>query len=723
MEQHKRRKIDPSSDRQDNHNFNLLPDDIWLCIISHVKDFLDLSHLAQVNKCLNMLVNDYYRRLRTISFNYYISNSLEFQDLEPLLKRMPNLIEADFSIDDKKSITKRIGQDEHRLLTNNCKNLTCLNLTRISFASSELVSIVTQCDRITKLILDYARLDNEEELTQVMEVCRNRLLHLSMKNIQVYSPGSIDTAHINEYTTGVYCLRSLAMQNAELYDLNFVLDCPDLEQLSIEFTINEQESWIRNGIGEIIKGCTKLKLLNGLSPTYAANSDIELFLNLYNFHDEISDTYYSEEEIDKMEQLSELFHDCWLWTKKEYLQEFIPVIYGPVIEVLEGEETFNYAKIKKSSMHPLFVSNAPPGTRIQLIYEEGESSIDVEGIVLSKEDFYTEADYDESFMYIVASNRASRFCRELFRKRWNYRENEFRLVNIALQVALESTLENPGRPHLLDEQRILSDGFIRDLLLLKQKRIESRNLLSYVDLNKVDDMSSNLNDNQNNIIRHALTHRITLIPTTPEDSVGDSLTIVPLVHHLFQTRSFKDSKILICAADNNTLDILAIKIHEMNKLRVVNYQPECFGRQNGKPYDLAQRLQEMPRNFPGIQSNIITVFEYFRLDEQTRDDWRDYQALCVIEVVQEAQVLCCTFNNASILINKDRIKFDSVIIIDNSDKHVFLSEVRMIIQHLPRRIVLFGNGNRLTPVDEVRDASLQEPLFTKLQDIGIKPLS
>lgn len=702
--------------------FDLLPDDIWLCIISHVHHFEDRGRLCQVSRSLNRLVIDFYRRLKTISFDSYKSRSFELEDLEPLLKRVPNLREANFSNQNKMSIIRIIKPNNHRLITDNCRNLLSLNLTRVQLAPSELLSIATKCDRITTLILNYVKLDDELELSHVMDVCRARLLHLKMQNISIYRPGFTNDSYIK--ATGSYCLQSLDIASAMLFDAtNFVQSCPNLEHLSIQFKGKANDSGLEDyafdEISEIIQRCPKLKLLNGICPSFAAlPENIHLlFVCGDDDHDAIYDDY-SDEEIDKIERLATTFDYCRQRMMKEYQQECVSVTYGPVDG---GRRTFDYAKINRKSMDPLFVRNVLPGDQIYL--SRKKRRLLVQGIVLSDADFYDDEDYDESFMYIVFNNSGERFTSSMFST--NMDVDDFKVFNIDLRSALASR-----SPKSCDEQRVLSDSFLCDILLTSRYFISNddhRNLVRYVQLSE-DSTSITLNNTQKSIIQHAISHRITTISKHSLGEDNESLIVASLANHLFETRCHKDSKILICAASDRVLDISADKIHKMGKLDIVSIRPKYDASGDRKPFYLDQRLRELPMTFPGIQSNFITTLQYFQLNEQTRRNWILYQSDCANKIVERSQVLCCTYNNvARLIVHEDWIKVDSVIIIDSHDHPVVLPEIRLIIQHLPRRIILIGDEDlpRIVEENEIGGSDINcadMSLFDKLKTIGLEPI-
>lgn len=694
-------------------DFSKLPDDIWLCIIKHIHTFTDLGSLSRVCRSLNRLVDDSYGRLKVLSFEHHKSRSLDLETMEPLFKKIPLVNQACFCNLKKINVIKRIGPDMHRIITDNCTNITSLNLTGVPIAHNELTSIVTKCDRITTLALYNTLLEDVVELTHVMDICRDRLLHLSMRNTSYYSFDSLYDVYIEP--SGVYCLRSLVITVSLDETMDFVQSCPDLEYLSIKFKHDDLAAYASNEVPKIVSKCPKLKLINGIHPISAVlHSNIHIFTQVDD-GGAIYD-YRSSEEIEKIDQLMALFRYFRKSKKIECQQDRVPVTYGPVIfgPLDNWPQPTYYAKISLTCLNPSFIRNVLPGDYLDLY--NYQRKLNLNGFVLSKADFRVGENYDESFIYLLLNNYdrpdglPEKMTTALFSTKM---ETEyFHLMHLELKKALANRPDDS-----VQALRVLTDSFLCGILLESKDILpwlETRNILRSIELD-YGDLWETINDrNHRNAISYALTHRVTLI-TEPDINV-QSLAVVSLAHHLFKTRSHEDYKILVCTAS----DILAEKIHEMGKLRVAIYRPGDIDSQVRKPFYLDQRMQELPFEFPGIEKNVISKLEDLQLDDATSDAWREYYFRCLRQTMSGIQVLCCSLVSAMRLYrDHHKLKVDSMII-DNCGS-INVSEFLKISRYLPRRIILVNGDNQLAIDDEKIHSIPQTSIFKKLLTVGFKP--
>lgn len=662
------------------HSFNLLPDDIWFCTIKHLDDnHADLSRLSQVSKNLYVLVKAYYHSLQTLKLEQYKARSIKLENLEPLFGKSPNVKHLDFTNKNNMNVVKRIHHDYGRIITDNCKNLTSLNVTRMSFAHSELLNIVTECSKISSLVLDYVILDDPEEMNQILDKTRSRLEYLSMRDLLVCPCGFRYPMALKP--TGQYSFRTLALDADDLYNagvFNGFVDLVhsssgDLETLWLRFEEKLEHDQILETVRGIISKCPKLKMMNGVKRQRAALSS-SLFSHMrdtsnlgmkhLDFDKLVS---YSIEENNALKQLSILYRQ-WHRSALKGIQQCSKRIEWKVVKK-GGTAQYYYVKI--ASLAPEFIQNVQPGNAIQFITSETSRNLGYEhkGIAMSKEDLELEQ-YDENLIYVMFHTNSS-FANLL-------RETKTRVFDIVIPklnffrhcIQLESFIA----------LRIFTDKFICDRLLSKKTETCTIKYTKSAPSLRDDDV-------QKQNVEYVLSQRFSLISV---EKSGRASTVATLAHYLYETRSHKEAKILICADVDSPLEAVADRIYQRGCLKVVHCRPEYRASETRKSYCLDQLIRnEPPSNIDGLRTNSLTTFQLLNLNIEDQRRWKDYRRQCQRKILNESQIICCTLINACRLFHEESwIKFDSIIL-ENSDLITEIDTI-MIFQYLPRRMILVG---------------------------------
>lgn len=277
-------------------------------------------------------------------------------------------------------------------------------------------------------------------------------------------------------------------------------------------------------------------------------------------------------------------------------------------------------------------------------------------------------------------------------------KNESIPVHISLGFTLKATSNSIPRDRMLNALDTFAlpencvERSMKDLIL----GIKSDNDVNHKGTLPSDfsiESFNSLNEYQNEAIRNALTHKISLIQGPP--GTGKTVTSAMIVHHMLQYPVKKRSKILVCAPTNIATEHLTDKIASLgiNVTRIVSSRLE-IDEDNISPHSLSRKVEN---NIHSEEYSELakTLRKSGMLEASLMKKFKSLYNKSASQVINDSDVICSTLTSAgSHLLSSVRF---SDLIIDEAAQATEPECLIAIVKN-PSRIVLIGDHQQLGPV-------------------------
>ncbi|KAI8069164.1 RNA helicase-domain-containing protein [Gongronella butleri] len=226
-----------------------------------------------------------------------------------------------------------------------------------------------------------------------------------------------------------------------------------------------------------------------------------------------------------------------------------------------------------------------------------------------------------------------------------------------------------------------------------------------------------LNHSQVYAVKSVLQKPLSLIQGPP--GTGKTVTSASIVYHLAK---MNPGQVLVCAPSNVAVDQLAEKIHTtgLKVVRVTAKSREALD----SPISFLTLHEQVHNNDTNVelQKLIQLKQEQGELSAQDENKYRALKRRCEKEILQAADVICCTNAGAGDP-RVSKHKFRTVLI----DEATQSSEPECIIPLVLgcKQVILVGDHQQLGPVimnKKAARAGLCQSLFERLVTLGIRPI-
>jgi regulator of nonsense transcripts 1 len=227
-----------------------------------------------------------------------------------------------------------------------------------------------------------------------------------------------------------------------------------------------------------------------------------------------------------------------------------------------------------------------------------------------------------------------------------------------------------------------------------------------------------LNHSQVYAVKTVLQRPLSLIQGPP--GTGKTVTSATIVYHLAKQSG---GQVLVCAPSNIAVDQLTEKIHKTG-LKVVRLCAKSREAIDSPVSFLAlhNQIRSMDSSVPELQKLQQLKDETGELSSQDEKRYRTLKKQCEKELLQNADVICCTCVGAGDP-RLAKMQFRSVLI----DESTQATEPECMIPVVLgcRQLVLVGDHCQLGPVvmcKKAARAGLSQSLFERLVVLGIRPI-
>lgn len=230
-----------------------------------------------------------------------------------------------------------------------------------------------------------------------------------------------------------------------------------------------------------------------------------------------------------------------------------------------------------------------------------------------------------------------------------------------------------------------------------------------------------LNDSQVEAVKHVLRSPLTLIQGPP--GTGKTVTSASIVYHLSKQNK---GQVLVCAPSNVAVDQLTEKIHKTN-LRVVRLCAKSREAVSSPVEFLSlhyqvRQIHTTGNKFADLHKLQMLKDEQGELSSSDEKKYHNYKRLAEREILQNAQVICCTCVGAGDP-RLTNFRFKQVLI----DESTQSTEPECLIPLVlgGNRVVLVGDHCQLGPVimcKKAANAGLSQSLFERLVVLGVRPV-